>query len=195
MKRMMVLSALVVALAGCGGVRPMTVRVSPVHQLGGQRHLEGVRVALRSVRDKRPEQDTIGRHSESLWWLRFTIYEYVARESVESTVEAALHHALEGAGATVVDASAAADVVLDVDVTALDVTCNIGGIGQESTWGVVGIDARVAEGERVLGHASVRWPFAVEYVQDPGAVGDALQRAASVVVGKIPKPTKPTTST
>jgi hypothetical protein len=190
---MMVLLAGV--LVGCVGTRPMTVRVSPVNQLSGQRHLEGVRVAVRSVRDKRPEQDAIGRHSESLWPFRFTIYEYVARESVEATVEAALHHALEGAGATVVDASAPADVVLDVDVTALDVTCNMGSIGREDTWGVVGIDARVAQGERVLGHAAVRWPFAVEYVQDPGAVGDALQRAAGIVVGKIPKPTKPATST
>lgn len=184
--------ALAAVLGGCAAsTRPFSVRLDPVQQLGGVRHLEGVRVAVRSVRDRRAGQDAVGRHTESLWFLRMTIYEYVPRESVETTIEAAMHRALSDAGATVVDVAAPADVILDVEVTALDVTSNIGLIS-EDTWGVVGIDARVAEGERVLGHSAVKWPFAVHGLQDPGAVGDAVQRAAGIVVGKIPKPANPT---
>lgn len=173
-------------IGGCVGARTLPVRLDPVQRLGGERHLEGVRVSVRSIHDRRSEQNCLGRHRDG--FLRVTQYRYVPRESVETTIEAAVHRALVDAGAVVVDASAPSDVVLDVDLTAFDVTSDAPLAGEE-TFGVVGIDVRVAAGERVLGHAAVTWPFAVDGVQDPGIVGDALQRAVRVVIGKIPKPT------
>jgi hypothetical protein len=174
-----------VTLAGCVGARPLPVRLDPVQRLGGERHLEGVRVSVRSVHDRRPEQNGVGRHRDG--FLRVTQYRYVPRESMETTIEAAVHRALADAGAVVVDMSAPSDVVIDVGLTAFDVTSDAPLAGEE-TFGVVGIDLRVAAGERVLGHAAVTWPFAVDGVQDPGMVGDALQRAIGVAVRRIPKP-------
>lgn len=182
---MMVLG-LAFVLAGCIGARPLLVRLDPVQRVPADRHLEGVRVAVRSVHDRRTDRDRVGRHRDG--FLRVTHYRYVPREALETTTEAAVHRALADAGAIVVDASAPSDVVLDVDVTDFDVTSDAPLAGEE-TFGVVGIDVRIATGERVLGHSAVRWPFAVDGVDDPGLVGDALQRAVVHVIGRIPKPT------
>jgi hypothetical protein len=179
---------LAVMVVGCGP-HVLAVRLDPI-QRAAERHLEGVRVAVRSVQDKRPERDAIGRHRDG--FLRVTQYEYAAREPIENTTEAALQRALVDAGAIVVDKSAPSDVVLDVDVTAFDVTTDAPLAGEE-TFGVVGIDVRIAVGERVLGHAAVTWPFGVDGVQDAGMVGDALQRTIANVIARIRKPT-PTTS-
>jgi hypothetical protein len=177
------LAALVAS--GCIGARPLPVRLDPVQRAERYHHLEGIRVAVRSVNDRRPERQGVGRHRDG--FLRVTMYHYVPRESVETTVEAAVHRALADAGATIVDAGAANDVVLDVDVTAFDVTSDAPLAGEE-TFGVVGVDIRIAQGERILGRAAVTWPFEAEGVQDPGIVGDALQRAVGFAVGKIPTP-------
>ena len=162
--------------------------MDPVERVSLDRHLEGVRVAVRSVNDRRVEKQTVGRHREG--FLRVPLYRYVPREAIETTAEAAVHRALAEAGAHVVDVSAPSDVILDVNITAFDVTSD-GPFAGEETFGVVGIDLRVASGERVLGHAAVTWPFETDNVQDPGLVGDALQRAVTYAVLKIPKPASP----
>lgn len=186
MKSILLVFVACFALGGCAGARQLPVRLDPVQRAHLQRHLEGVRVAVRSVHDRRPERDAVGRHRDGFF--RVTQYRYVPRESVETTVEAAVHRALRDSGAVVVDHSAASDLILDVDVTAFDVTSDAPLAGEE-TFGVVSIDVRVAAGEQVLGRDTMTYPFAVDGVQDPGLLGDALQKAVRYVILGIKKPT------
>lgn len=180
----LVISLVALSLAAPGCAVPLTLRTDLTAMTANDRHLTGMRVAIRSIRDLRADPAVLGRHRDG--FARVPQFKYSVHNDPRAVVQRTLEFDLVLAGAILVTPLESADLFLDVEIGSIFVTTD-GVLAGEETFGDVLLAVTVHDGiGRSLGQRVVHQHFADKHHADPGLVGDGLTRALMQIVAALP---------